>query len=186
MQIRKRLYMIAAPLIIAGVNIPITQAAERADTQLTLQMEVVHITCLINDGVGINQQVYLPLVSQTELRADTAKSGLAKLIVDCSSSSNTPADITVRLTPVGGASVVGSGADGILKTDLSGVALKIVWNSDGQPVSLVPGNATVFSPSASDPLRWDLSFLVTPKMISGEQLGSGHYKSALQINIVYS
>ncbi|EDV1002856.1 fimbrial protein [Salmonella enterica subsp. enterica] len=186
MQVRKLSYMTAGALIFSGGYIPIIQAAEKAETQLTLQMQVVHITCLINDGTGINQQVYLPLTSQAELRAGTAKSALAKLMVDCGSSSDTPANITVSLTPAGGGTLVGSGVDGMLKTDLSGVALNIVWNSNGQPASLAPGNATVFTPSASDPLRWDLSLLVTPKVINGEKLGGGHYKSALQVKITYS
>ncbi|HFW0074717.1 TPA: hypothetical protein ACIARG_003989, partial [Salmonella enterica subsp. enterica serovar Saintpaul] len=51
---------------------------------LSIKMEVVNITCLINDGVGINQQVHLPLAAPADLRAGTAKGGLAKIMVDCS------------------------------------------------------------------------------------------------------
>ncbi|EIP0297788.1 hypothetical protein LRN22_004283 [Salmonella enterica] len=186
MEIKKIFFMIAGPLIYTGICIPTINAAERADTQLNLRMEVAHITCLINDGAGINQQVYIPLASQDELRAGTAKSGLAKLLVDCSKSAVKPVAIKVNLIPEGGASVVGSGTDGILKTDLSGVALKVVWQSNGQPASLAIGNYTTFPASASDPLRWNVSLLVTPQYIQGEAIGKGNYKSALRVNVTYS
>ena len=182
MKIKKIVYMITVLLICTRVNM--SMAAE-VDTKLSLSMEVVNITCLINDGAGINQQVYLPLASQADLRAGTAKGGLAKLIVDCSNNSDIPTGIKVSLTPAGGASVVGSGVDGILSTDLSGVALKLVWQINDQPASLAIGNSSTFSPSASDPLRWNISLFVTPQYIQGEEIGKGFYKSAVKVHITY-
>lgn len=78
-----------------------------------------------------------------------------------------------------------NGADGILITDLSGVALKLIWKINEQPTSLAVGNYSTFSPSASDPLRWDLSRLVTPQYIPREEIGKGSYKSAVKVNIIY-
>ena len=183
MKIKKTLYMIAGLLIYTGINMSI--AAEKVDTQLSLKMEVVNITCLINDGAGINQQVTLPLASEAELRAGTAKGGLAKLIVDCSKNSNQSSGIKVSLTPVGGVTAVGSAVDGILSTDLSGVALKLVWQTNGQPASLAVGDYYSFPPSASDPQRWNVSLLITPQYVPGEIIGKGFYKSAVKVNIIY-
>lgn len=183
MLIKKTLYMIAGLLIYIGFNMSV--AAERVDTQLSLSMEVVNITCLINDGAGINQQVHLPLVSEADLRKGTAKGGLAKIIVDCSNNSDIPVGIRVSLTPARGASVVGSGVDGILRTDLSGVALKLVWQINDQPASLAVGDYSTFSPSASDPLRWNISLLVTPQYIQGDEIGKGFYNSAVKVYVTY-
>lgn len=183
MEIKNILYMTVGLLFFAGVNTSL--ADEKVDIQLSLQMEVVNITCLINDGSGINQQVLLPLASQAELRAGTAQGGLAKLMVDCSNNLTQPAGIEVSLTPVGGVSAVGSAADGILSTDLSGVALKLVWQINGQPASLAGGDYSSFSPSVSDQQRWNASLLVTPQHIPGEKIGRGSYKSAVKVNIIY-
>ncbi|EBT2497848.1 TPA: hypothetical protein G8O64_004640 [Salmonella enterica] len=183
MEVKKIWYTISGLLIYTGINISV--AADSVDTQLFLRMDVVNVTCLINDGAGINQQVNLPLASQAELRAGTAKSGLAKLMVDCSKNLTQPASFEVSLAPSGGVSAVGSGADGILRTDLSGVALKLVWKINGQPASLAFGDYSKFFPSASTPQQWDLSLLVTPQYIPGENIEKGFYKSAVKVNIIY-
>ncbi|EDV3838434.1 hypothetical protein HBZ99_004775 [Salmonella enterica subsp. enterica] len=89
------------------------------------------------------------------------------------------------MTPTGGASAVGSGVDGILSTDLSGIVLKLVWQINDQPASLAVGDYSTSSPSASDPLRWNISLLVTPQYIQGNEIGKGFYNSAVKVNVTY-
>lgn len=157
------------------------------DVIMGINMVVADVTCNINNGKGINQQIVMPIISWDELEKNSVHSTEVPLLVDCRSSASQPTAISVRLTPANGGGIVGNGSNGILKTDLAGIGLELTWKklAGSPPVSLLPGDETVFTAVNGSEGIWDLSLLAKPILVHGEIPEMGRYTGMLQINLKY-
>lgn len=155
------------------------------DVTLGINMLITDVTCSINNGKDISQQIVIPIVSHDTLRKNSAQSTDVPLLVDCRSSASLPAAISVRLNPAGGGAPVGNG---ILKTDLAGIGLELSWKNlaGSPPVSLLPDNETIFTTANGAEGIWDLSLFVKPVLVPGEVPDMGRYVGTLQISLKYS
>ncbi|EAR9301726.1 fimbrial protein [Salmonella enterica subsp. houtenae serovar 44:z36,[z38]:-] len=164
---------------------PALAAQETATKMLTLTMKVVEVTCQVNGGQGLSQQVVIPQVTVDALKAGNGVSAEAHLQVDCNGSRDQPEGITLSFEPAGGSSLLGDGSRGMLKTDREGVALALTWKYDGTPVSLLP-EGRHFMPTMSAGGIWDLSVVARPVAVSGEALSGGRYTAGVRLTMRYT
>jgi len=174
-------------LILSGVLLsPASAATAMNDATMAINMTIADVTCQVNSGAGLSQQVAMPLVSLAELQANLGQSAEAPLKVDCSGSPSQPDSIEVTIEPSGGSSLIGTGDGGMLKTSRTGVGLKLTWKMDGLPVVMTPGIVTTFFPNNAVNHVWDLSIVARPIAISGEVAKGGEYVGAIRLNLRYS
>lgn len=149
--------------------------------------EVVKILLRKNSTTLVLCLIVMPIVSWDELEKNSVHSTEVPLLVDCRSSASQPTAISVRLTPANGGGIVGNGSNGILKTDLAGIGLELTWKklAGSPPVSLLPGDETVFTAVNGSEGIWDLSLLAKPILVHGEIPEMGRYTGMLQINLKY-
>lgn len=145
-----------------------------------ITMTVADITCQINQGKGISQQVTIPFISTGDLRAGKVKSVEVPLIVDCQASNDQPGIIRVHLTPAGISKVSG---DHILTTSLDGVGLELGWKNTSLPALII--GEKEFTPNQATNNVWDFSMIVRPVLLPGKDLTGGQYNAALAVKITY-
>lgn len=157
------------------------------EVTMGINMVVTDVTCSINNTKGISQQIIMPIVSHDTLIKNSAQNTEVPLLIDCRSSASQPTSVSIRLNPGSAGTLVGDGSNGILKTDLTGIGIKLTWkNMAGHPpASLLPGHDTVFTTAFGSEGIWDLSLFAQPVLVSGETPEMGRYTGALQISLKY-
>lgn len=174
-------------LMLNGVLLsPAGAATAMSDVTMDINMTIADVTCQVNSGAGLSQQVTLPLVSLADLQANRGQSAEAPLKVDCTGSPSQPNSITLSVEPVGGSSLIGTGDGGMLKTDKTGVGLKLTWKHDGQPVTMTPNLSSTFFPAMAIGNVWDLGIIAQTIAVPGETAKGGEYVGAIRLNLRYS
>lgn len=174
-------------LMLNGVLLsPASAVTAMNDVTMAINMTIADVTCQVNSGAGLSQQITMPLVSLPDLQANKAQSAEAPLKVDCTGSPSQPNSITVTIEPTGGSSLIGTGDGGMLKTNKAGVGLKLTWKMDGLPVTMTPGIVSTFFPNQAVNHVWDLSIVAKPIAVSGEAAKGGEYVGAIRLNLSYS
>lgn len=173
------------PLVLMLFECSVLAATPLPDTTMRISMVVADITCQLNNGQGLSQQIAMPLVSLAELQAGQGRSAEAPLIVNCAGSSTQPQSILLSVQPAAGSSLMTDGSDGQLKTSKTGVGLQLTWKYNGLPVSLAEGD-TVFLPAMSQGGVWNLGIVAKTIAVVGETASSGEYTGALTLRLRYS
>lgn len=186
MRAGKKLAMLVLGFICSEA-INIAYAANNiSDVTMNISMNIADVTCQVNSGQGVSQQIIMPIVSLSELQGDNAKSMEAPLKVDCSGSPSQPNYITISVGPSGGSSVIDGGINGMLKTNKTGVGLYLYWKVNSNPVILAPATTTTFYPDISTGGVWDLTMVAKPVAVAGELAVGGDYIGAVIVNLRYS
>lgn len=181
MNIRKS--VLALILTLSGW--PVMAVTTLPDARMNITMVVADVTCQLNNGKGLNQQVSMPLVSVAELNAGQGKTAEAPLTVNCAGSPSQPAGITLNVQPAAGSTLIGDGSDGGLKTTRAGVGLQLTWKHNGLPVEL-GGADTLFRPDVATGMVWDLGIVARTIPVDGETVTGGEYRGAVTLNLRYS
>lgn len=164
---------------------PVLAAPAVPDATMKISMVVADVTCQLNNGQGLSQQVVMPLVSVAELQAGQGKSADAPLSVNCTNSPSQPQSINLSVQPATGSSLVTDGGDGQLKTSKTGVGLLLTWKHNGQPVDLT-GVDTSFLNSMALGGIWDLGIVAKTIAVPGEMTTGGEYTGAITLRLRYS
>ncbi|MDR9891411.1 fimbrial protein [Pseudenterobacter timonensis] len=164
-----------------------TAYADRVDNVQTegvlssqITMTVADITCHINQGLGISQQIHIPTISTNDLRTGNTKSVEVPLMVDCQASNDQPGSIAIHLVPAGVSTVSG---DHTITTSLDSVGLELAWKDTSLP-ALIIGN-TEFTPAQATNNVWDLSLIARPVLLAGKNVTEGNYNASLAIKVTY-
>ncbi|MEG0210540.1 hypothetical protein [Hafnia sp.] len=174
-------------LMLNGVLLtPASAVTVMNDVTMSINMTIADVTCQVNSGAGLSQQVNMPLMSLVDLQANRGPMVEAPLTVDCTGSPSQPSSITLSVEPTGGSSLLGSGDLGQLKTNQSGIGLKLTWKHDGLPLSLTSATPRVFIPSMAVGNVWDLGIMAQTIAVPGETAKGGEYVGAIRLNLRYS
>lgn len=146
-----------------------------------IMMTVADITCQINDGSGISQQVSIPIVTLDELKSGKEKSAEALLLIDCRSSTDQPGKIKISLSPVGNSAVFDGNT---MTTSLPGLGLRLSWKDRTLP-SLILGNTNYSTHHLTGDV-WDFSLVASPVLLGKPDSAVGNYSGTLQIKIQYT
>jgi len=154
--------------------------------QSNITMTVAVATCIVNNGQGFAQAVDMPSTSVSEVNSGTALTGEALLKVDCSQGAIQPDNIVLSVAPAGGSSIVGTSADGVIATNISGLGLKLTW-PDGLPVSLDIAQPRVFPASSAVGGVWNTRIVAQPIKVTAEPFqGGGAYTGTVTVTLSYS
>ncbi|AKJ43980.1 fimbrial protein [Pragia fontium] len=148
------------------------------DTKLSISLEVVNITCDVNDGEGLDKIVDFKVINEKTLLAGKQPAVKAQFIVDCRKSGVMPKNIDVKLKP-GSQGALNNGTGGELQTNLSGVGINLSW-PDGTPVDL-SGKNKRFTANNN---QFDISFYAKP-YAQGQSVEKGIMKSSVIIDMLY-
>lgn len=159
-----------SPLTLSDENLP--------ETILDISLNVVTITCNINDGKGFNKIVNFEAINESDLLSGKQPAVKTQFIVDCQKSGFKPSYIDIKVTP--GSQGAYDVLDGKLKTNLSGVGIYLSW-LDSTPIDLSGGNKRF---SANKNYQFDISFYAKP-YAQELTIEKGLMKSSLIINALY-
>lgn len=149
------------------------------DTVLTISLDVVNITCDINDGQGFNKIIDFETINESDLLTGKQPAVKAQFIVDCQKSGVKPDFIDIKMRP-GSQGTLNNGVDGELKTNLAGVGINLSW-LDGSPIDLSGVNKRF---SANNNHQFDISFFAKP-YAQAQTVEKGLMKSSVIINALY-
>ena len=175
----KKLY---AYFIITCLNAysPLTFSDESLpDTVLAISLDVVTITCNINDGKGFNKIVDFETINESDLLSGKQPAVKTQFIVDCQKSGFKPDYIDIKIKP-GRQGALNNGVSGELKTNLAGVGIYLSW-LDSSPIDLSGVNKRF---NANQNNLFDISFFAKPYAQS-QNVEKGLMKSSLIINALY-
>lgn len=164
---------------------PVLAVTTVPDATMRISMVVADVTCQLNNGQGLSQQVAMPLVSVAELQSGQGKSAEAPLTVNCAGSPSQPQSIILSVQPAAGSSLMTDGSDGQLKTNKPSVGLLLTWKHNGQPVSLT-GGEDVFLPAMATGGIWDLGIVARTIAVAGETPTGGEYTGAVTLRLRYT
>ncbi|HFF1653596.1 TPA: fimbrial protein [Providencia rettgeri] len=149
------------------------------DTILKISLDIVNITCDINDGKGFNKIVDFKVINEGDLLAGKQPAVKTQFIVDCQKSGFKPSHIDIKFRP-GSQGALNNGTGGELKTNLSGVGIYLSW-LDVTPIDL-SGTNTRFS--ANNNNQFDISFYAKP-YAQAQSIEKGVMKSSVIIDMLY-
>lgn len=159
---------------------PLTLSDEALpETELAISLDVVTITCNINDGKGFNKIVDFNVMNENDLLSGKQPAVKTQFIIDCQKSGFKPNYIDIKVTP-GSQGALHNGLGGELKTNLSGVGIYLSW-LDTTPIDLSGVNKRF---SANQNNQFDISFWAKP-YAQGQTVEKGLMKSSLIINALY-
>ncbi|GKX64281.1 fimbrial protein [Pragia fontium] len=169
-------YLIIALL---GLYSPFSAADEALpDTTLSISLDVVNITCDVNNGEGFNKTVDFKVINESTLLAGKQPAVKTQFIVDCQKSGVIPKNIDVTFKP-GSQGALNNGTGGELKTNLFGVGIQLTW-PDGTQVDL-SGKNKQFTANNN---QFDISFFAKP-YAQAQSVEKGSMKSSVIINLLY-
>lgn len=148
------------------------------DTTLNIALDVVNITCNINDGQGFNKIVDFGVIDEAKLLSGKIPEVKTQFIVDCQKSGFVPENIDIKFHS-GSQGALNLGLDGKLKTNLSGVIVQLSW-PDGTPVNLSGVNNRI----VANDKKFDISFFSRP-YAQHNAVEKGIMKSSVVINMLY-
>ncbi|MEQ5138173.1 fimbrial protein [Providencia alcalifaciens] len=149
------------------------------DTVLSISLDIVNITCDINDGKGFNKIIDFDVINETDLLAGKQPAVKTQFIVDCNKSGFKPNNIDIKVYP-GAQGALNNGVGGELKTNLSGVGIYLSW-MDKSPIDL-SGKNQRFSANGNN--QFDVSFFAKPYAQS-PSVEKGIMKSSVIISALY-
>ncbi|WP_071845524.1 fimbrial protein [Pragia fontium] len=148
------------------------------DTKLSISLEVVNITCKINNGEGFDKVVDLGVMHETTLLEGKQPAVKTQFIVDCRESGVKPQNIDVKFKP-GRQGTLNNGSGGELNTNLSGVGILLTL-PDGTPVDLSGKNHRFTANNE----QFDISFYAKP-YAQGQSVEKGIMQSNVIIDMLY-
>nr|WP_282554127.1 fimbrial protein [Providencia rettgeri] len=175
----KKIYFYIIPLIIMNCSQNVFADEILPDIQLKISLDVVNITCNINDGKGFNKIVDFKVINETDLLTGKQPAVKTQFIVDCQKSGFKPNNIDIKFRP-GPQGMFNDGSDGKLKTNLSGVGIYLSW-LDSKPIDLSGTNKRF---SANSHNQFDISFWAKPYAQS-QSVEKGIMKSSVIIDMLY-
>lgn len=146
---------------------------------LAISLDVVTVTCNINDGKGFNKIVDFDVINENDLLSGKQPAVKTQFIIDCQKSGFKPNYIDIKVTP-GSQGALHNGLGGELKTNLSGVGIHLFW-LDATPIDLSGVNKRF---NANQNSQFDVSFWARP-YAQGQTIEKGSMKSSVIINILY-
>lgn len=172
-------------LLLPSLTTQLYAEAIDMQSQFRITMNIANVTCVINQGKGISQNIFMPLLSFQELREGHDKWVNAPLILDCSQSASDPESVELTVMPSNGSRAFGDGSQGKLLTDKEEIALQLRWRINGNPV-LLNNEKNIFTPEISTSKIWDLSIKAKTILVNEEIHSGGMYNGTIIININYT
>ncbi|EPG6919093.1 TPA: fimbrial protein [Proteus mirabilis] len=175
----KKIYMYFIITCLSNFPQPSLSDEILPDAQLTISLDLVRITCDINNGKGFNKIVDFDVINESNLLAGNQPAVKTQFIVDCQKSGFKPEHIDIKVKP-GSQGALNNGIGGELKTNLSGVGIYLSW-ADSSPINLSGVNKS-FSADLNN--QFDISFFAKPYAQS-QIVEKGSLKSSIIINALY-